>query len=223
MTTINWDVVMEKALLDILGPPLQETDAHWFWAGKNTKRGDQSRSLKYERQGKWAGCFKDWSTGVGGRVYKFLLYWCDMEKDQATAYLREKGWLPPKIERSDTAFHPEMGTVRLVIENPVTREAEMPPPYDRTAVAFYDAIADRPEALQAAFDACFDQWRKEDIQREWTDAPDPMFDALERLCRDDPTDDNYRALQVHTAARSYCMDHLIAAGVFPPEEVHHAE
>ena len=215
MEQVNWDVIMENTLLDVLGPPLEETEQTWHWAGKDSTSGEKSRSLKYDRQGKWAGCFKDWSTGEGGGVYKFLLYWCNMEKSQASAYLREKGWLPQWNGG---------GMPRMSAPTPIKGAT---PSYNKDAVAFYDALADNPEAFTEAFINSISFQREEDIKREkalvkkaWTDAPDPMFETLEQLCRDDPTDEHYRALQVHTAARSYCMEMMIAAGIFPPQKVY---
>ena len=218
MEQVDWQGIMERTLLDILGPPLQETDGQWFWAGKESTRGDQSRSFKYERQGKWAGCFRDWSTGQGGRVYAFLAYWCDMDKDRATAYLREKGWLP---ERGG-------GPPRLVVGGtPGAGMNGSGPPleaYDRDAVALCDALIAHPEGVEEAYHNSLAEAQQRAIEHEqaqikaaWIAAPDPMLEALEQLCRDDPCGANYRALQVHVAARSVCLEHVSKKGIgYPP-------
>ena len=117
----DWAVVLEKTLYDVLGQPLEEKSDRLIWAGKETVRGDKSRSFTYTREGEYKGRWQDWTTDEGGRnPFSFLLYWHGWDKEQAKDYLTQKGFISPNkksdkaaVIRSDTYdwLHCESGAV----------------------------------------------------------------------------------------------------------------
>ena len=99
ISNAEWTVVLEKTLHDVLGHPLQETPNLLTWAGKETARGDKSRSFTYTREGQYAGVWKDWTADVGGRsVFDFLSHWYGWNKAESLAYLVQKGFIPAHDE-----------------------------------------------------------------------------------------------------------------------------
>ena len=214
LTDGEWKAMLESVLLAELGDPVCVKYGTWKWPGKYSSR-EEGMSMTYRPEGTYGGVWMDWSAGTrsdgkhvgGSSPYSFLEHWRGFEKEQTTKYLREQGYLP-----ESNGYVP----VEVTIHNGKSHGKS------HGVVPLGEAIIESPEKVQEAWDASVRYVRRENekqcdkmLQKAWQSIADPILEQLDALCSEDPSDENYLALQTYVAGRSYAMEKLMAKGLYP--------
>ena len=210
---VNWEEVTRQVIYDVLGDPVHETSYKLYWPGRDTGRGDDSRSFTYTLLGNYAGNWYDWSVGVGGKsVFKFLEFWHGWDKPRSVEYLKERCFL------SDDEFvYAREWKQWYRLKKKVGEEVQ------NQMYVFGDRITRDVEEFQKVFNDAWvnsvkygqDKRRFELVSKAWSEVRDEMLEALLLLAERVDDEKVYVALQTLCAARANCMKVLSSYDCFP--------
>lgn len=214
MVGVDWNAVLRETLFDVLGDPLSKSSDKLYWPGRETTRGDNSRSFTYTLSGPYAGTWYDWSASIGGRsVFKFLNHWHGWEKERAVEFLKGRCILP-----ADDEFVPTEEWKKC---QHLKRKVEWE--HKGNFREFGDAIARDAVAFQKTFELAWHNSlkhkeanrRRKLVSNAWSDARCEMLESLLLLA--EQVSDERVDIAIHTlcAARSFCMEILGEHGCFP--------